>query len=928
MVLLVGNALALGQIPQDGSRPRAWVQRGFADFSRGQFDDGGSNLYVNAKGIIEMIHRWDVNNDGFVDLVLANAHDYIERGPTHVFQVDPCRKRDWRYQELPNDSSWSSRVIDIDQDGLNDLVIANGENGVTSELPSFVYWGGPDGLGAERTDLPTVGAYDVTVFDLNDDGRLDLVFPSAWRDHHNPGAPLPLRVYLQQEGRGFEDASERYGLVGIAAVSIASADLNKDGFTDLVVANYRLEHDLNTESFVYWGTTEGLDAEAPLRLPTYGALQVMLADLNLDGREDIIFAGGNQVRIYWNRNGAFEQGDHTLIEASGYSSMFSVGAVRVAVADVDGDGENNLILATSEGVQIRSGKDIQRVQSVLPVENANWVTASDLDGDGRPDLVVSRYDDDLLYDTQSPIFWNGPGGFSPERASWVATAGAMGSSTGDLDGDGRPEVVYHNTMSGHCSSVPSYIYLGNRDADYSVESRLAFPTNSSAVCSIADFDLDGYADVAFNASLVYESGTAITGGLRVFWGGPNGVQPHRYGDLPAANPGVWDVRTADFNRDGYLDLLAIGGVSDTKPETLATASTIFFGSEEGFSTSRIQHLANYGFYGAVADVNRDGYLDILFDDKQGYVLIYLGSAKGFSPDNIWKVPCPAIREAASINTADLNKDGWLDLIMGVLGHRVGVPDTLHIFYGSPEGYTPDNQQALLAGYSPGYTGVADFNNDGNLDLAVSNYSTATSRVDPAQVFWGNGKTLDLDHPTNMPAEGSTAVMQVDLNRDGWIDAFVVCHRNDIGHQVDSLIYWNSPGGFATDRVTRLPGLGPHGTMARDHGNAYTREPVEHYVSSAYDMGHQTAVRIRWHAEVPPPSELKFQLRWATTKEGLAQAEWVGLGGEGTYFERSAEDIPGLPQTARWLQYQAIFISPYGCESPQLRDVRVDLTPKS
>src|SRR5258705_10944887 len=58
------------------TKPTAWIQAGFKDFAQGQFDDGGSNLYVNANGIIEMINNWNVNNDGYPDLVLANSHDY------------------------------------------------------------------------------------------------------------------------------------------------------------------------------------------------------------------------------------------------------------------------------------------------------------------------------------------------------------------------------------------------------------------------------------------------------------------------------------------------------------------------------------------------------------------------------------------------------------------------------------------------------------------------------------------------------------------------------------------------------------------------------------------------------------------------------------------------------------------------------------
>ena len=103
-----------------------WVHRGFEELVKGQFEDGGSNLYVNADGVIEMIHRWDVNDDGYVDLVLANSHDYVERGPTHVYTLGRDRKR-LRRQEMSADSGWMSRVIDLDEDGFADLVVANGK---------------------------------------------------------------------------------------------------------------------------------------------------------------------------------------------------------------------------------------------------------------------------------------------------------------------------------------------------------------------------------------------------------------------------------------------------------------------------------------------------------------------------------------------------------------------------------------------------------------------------------------------------------------------------------------------------------------------------------------------------------------------------------------------------------------------------------
>ena len=136
--------------------------------------------------------------------------------------------------------------------------------------------------------------------------------------------------------------------------------LNRDGFVDLTVANYRVEHDYNTESYVYWGTSNGFDTEQPLRLATKGPLQVIAVDLNHDDWKDLIFSGGNRVQIYWNQRGQFSKDDVKVIEVTGYSSMFSQGTVGVDVADVTGDGTNDLIIVAREGVPGPRGWGILR----------------------------------------------------------------------------------------------------------------------------------------------------------------------------------------------------------------------------------------------------------------------------------------------------------------------------------------------------------------------------------------------------------------------------------------------------------------------------------------------------------------------------------------------------------------------------------------
>ena len=368
------------------------THRGFVDFSRGQFDGGGGNLYVNANGVIETIHRTDLNNDGYVDPVLPNNHGYIERGPTWIYTQGETLDQAWSRHQLPNDSGWSSRIEDVDGDGYLDLIVVNGENGVTSELNSYVYWGGPAGLTGERTELPTAGTYDVAAIDLNGDGRLDLFFPSAWVDHHNPGRPRPIRVYTQTGPRQFEDDSERFGLSGVGASSVAIDDLNGNGKPDLVVANYRKEFEYNTDSYIYWGTAAGFDHKSPFLLPSHFALQVLLADLNDDGYKEIIFCGGDQVWIYWNDKGLFTPENRMIIEVEGLTTQFCRGAVRAAVADLNGDGSCHLVLATVKGVEIRSANDLRKVEQLLSQPYTAWVCAHDLNGDGKLEIITSKYD--------------------------------------------------------------------------------------------------------------------------------------------------------------------------------------------------------------------------------------------------------------------------------------------------------------------------------------------------------------------------------------------------------------------------------------------------------------------------------------------------------------------------------------------------------
>ena len=96
-----------------------------------------------------------------------------------------------------------------------------------------------------------------------------------------------------------------------------------------------------------------------------------------------------------------------------------------------------------------------------------------------------------------------------------------------------------------------------------------------------------------------------------------------------------NVLVADLNRDGWLDLLAVAYTYDDKPETMAKSSVIFWGGPDGFSADRSTVVPTYcPGNGHLADVNNDGWHDFIYGDSRGYLAVYLGGPDGFSTERI------------------------------------------------------------------------------------------------------------------------------------------------------------------------------------------------------------------------------------------------------------------------------------------------------
>jgi hypothetical protein len=185
---------------------------------------------------------FDADNDDDLDLYVASAcHSSIEEAREHILYLNNGKGNFSRSQNLPNINVSASSVIasDFDNDGDNDLFIGGRLKTKEYPLPPRSYVLRNDkGIFTDVTKemhpaLVTPGLVSSAVWaDLNRDDRPDLVLAGEW---------MPIRVFIN-EGKTFSEQTEQFGLKDSNGWwnCLRAADLNNDGFPEIIAGNYGL----------------------------------------------------------------------------------------------------------------------------------------------------------------------------------------------------------------------------------------------------------------------------------------------------------------------------------------------------------------------------------------------------------------------------------------------------------------------------------------------------------------------------------------------------------------------------------------------------------------------------------------------------------------------------------------------------------------
>jgi uncharacterized protein (TIGR03437 family) len=580
---------------------------------------------------------------------------------------------------------------------------------------------------------------------------------------------------------------------------------------------------LNSGNYLTVGTGIGgvpvalLDPQLNI-LSTSSALIVgtnnVLADVNGDGILDIVsIANGGemtpgQLIILIGTGGVGFQAPITYPIGSSLAQLTSL-----TIGDFTGDHKPDVAVAmfphTGEGepgtisIFLGNGDGTFRTGPVLALPDSPVsVATADLNGDGKLDLAFTTIGPG---NTSIAIaLGNGDGTF----AAPAYLPGAGGSiAIGDMNGDGFPDIVTLGT-----------ILFGNGKGSFPTRQDYVIPPDPSYEpysVILTDFNGDGRLDVV----MAWGTPAFITGAyglpITVLFAQPDGTFFGPAISVPTPPPGVYynfynsDLRSADFNGDGipdlaYADFTGIG---------------VMLGNGDGtFSSSYVSGTSDSGSYLATGDFNGDGNQDIvalgsISSSKVGYSF-FAGKGDGtFKPP----IATPLQGSPAAIVAGDFNKDGKLDLAILFTIENSGTADQVTIYLGNGDGSFRQGA-TYPTGPTASWMLAGDLNNDGKLDLVVTNAGTENNsgmltQIGNVTTFLGNGDgTFSVGTPIPIPvlnAEGYPGTMALaDFNRDGKLDLAltVASYSTPPGASLAgfAVLLGNGDGTFLTPIVTSLP----------------------------------------------------------------------------------------------------------------------------
>ncbi len=429
--------------------------------------------------------------------------------------------------------SFGLGVADFNHDGILDLLTID----FYSDTATLLIGNGDGSFQSPYSYAVGVRPNGVTVADLNGDGSPDLIAANNFSTSRSTG----IVTVVLGNGDGSLRAPRAY-FTGNTVISLAAADLNRDGILDLVMSNGTSSHSFG----VYLGNGDGSFRFLANYSGGSRGAAMAIGDFNHDKLLDIaiVDSENNAVDIL-NGNG---DGSFALPVSYAAGSL----PEGITAGDLDKDGNLDLAVTNSSGGSTGYGSlsvlfgngdgSFKAPVTGYEVTGADppSIRAADLNGDGLLDLVAAA--NGFLGFPGANVLLNQGGGVFGPTVNYQSAAQATDVAVGDFNRDGKPDLVVTN-QTGNVS-----VFLNQGGGTFGSAVNYAGGTENYSL-ALADFNGDGKLDIAM---------ADVVGEVNLLLGNGNGT----FQTATVYEPFFpTQLVAGDFNGDGAIDL-AIGNDSN------------------------------------------------------------------------------------------------------------------------------------------------------------------------------------------------------------------------------------------------------------------------------------------------------------------------------------------------------------------------------
>jgi len=350
-------------------------------------------------------------------------------------------------------------IADLDGDGKPDIIAASAQDGIISIYQNVITNGtlSVSSFAPMRVVLPMLSTsnnspIDLAIADVDGDGKLDILATDSDDGVISIFRNIGTNSIITSNSFSFRvDVMASMGIRGLAV-----RDLNEDGMPDIVVGNPQtgtvsILENLSTPGVIYFAPSVDLPAAA-------GPVAVAIADIDGDGNPDLVIANNGStnapVSIFQNTGITGDFSTNSFLPRVDLAGTNS--AESLALGDLDGDGKLDIVVGsiTNQTVSVYrnwSTPGVINTNSFATAVNfaagggVTSVALADMDGDRKLDIAFSVNGGDTfsIYRNISTA-GSFTAGSLAARVDFPAGMNPSGVALGDLNGDGRPDVVFGN----------------------------------------------------------------------------------------------------------------------------------------------------------------------------------------------------------------------------------------------------------------------------------------------------------------------------------------------------------------------------------------------------------------------------------------------------------------------------------------------------